>query len=683
MERIQKPKTGQLRSPYTVLCTECGDKMDKKLFRLDPLIKQYFLTAQSAKIADNLFKKLTVNAFYGQKVFFPVRPLLNDENEIAPNALEDITYEQLPERFSCENNAIPTEKLSPISLNISNIVAQFCHGSGFDVRDMREMLSLYQKKEVMSALEEEEAVRYDQLCAKFSSLPDVSLAAMSVAEKRQADIETIFSNILALAMQEIPLIREGSANMSFKQYSVGWRYRVENSCEMPYSLVACSEDGVDLACDQCCCPHCHHIVDYRCGAYRQRVVGILGTQSTGKTTYLTALTDMIDGGYLTSLRYSDFAGSLKIMHALPDDLQWKRFMRAGREVTEPAEQRESQDTAAILLESSGEPTQSQLILPNGSAPAGRKTAGKKTTAGRKTAEAEARNAQDKVGSLWLYQHGYPPIKTHAVKLEAPVLNFLVSNEKMGTEPVMYTLADVPGEAFDNEEKEGLDKEFVNTQHRILRQCDALFMVISQRQFDKTTNLELQKNPNQVLASYQDFLPEHPVPTVIVMTGADEICGGDLRGALQVAYDVRELPALVQSEFENDLVLNTEAMYSLSEAVKRYINWNFGNFVKNIEDSLSKKSSDSKPCVAAFSISSGTQYAPQNYTGTDPEYDTPVKMQQRYQKVCKARFGVEKPMLWLLGADGMLQSGRAANEYNRYDASVQKAIRKKLQELFYR
>lgn len=52
-------------------------------------------------------------------------------------------------------------------------------------------------------------------------------------------------------------------------------------------------------------------------------------------------------------------------------------------------------------------------------------------------------------------------------------------------------------------------------------------------------------------------------------------------------------------------------------------------------------------------------------------------------MCAARFGVEKPMLWLLGADGMLQAGRAANEYNRYDAPVQRAIRKQLRELFYR
>lgn len=664
-------------SPYEVLCTECGNKIEQKLFRLDPLIKQYFLTAQSAKIADSLFKKLTINAFYGQKVFSPVRPLLNDENEIASDALEDITHKQPPERFNCENNAIPTEKLIPISLNISNIIAQFCHGGGFDVHDMREVLSLYQKKEAMSTLEEEEAVRYGQLCTKFSSLPDVSLAAMSVAEKRQSDIETIFSNILVLAMQEISLIREGHFNMSFKQYSVGWRYRVENAREMPYSLVACSEDGVDLACGQCCCPHCHHIVDYRCGAYRQRVIGILGTQSTGKTTYLTALTDMIDSGYLTSLRYSDYTGNLKIMHAFPDDLQWKRFMRAGKEVTESVEQTVSQDTTTISLEFPEESAQSQLILPNGSA----LTAGKKTSS-RKNIEIETKNSQDMVGSLWLYQHGYPPIKTHAVKLEAPVLNFLVSNEKMDKEPVMYTLADVPGEAFDNEEKEGLDKEFIETQHRILRNCDALFMVISHRQFDRTTNLELQKEPNKVLASYQNFLPDDPVPTVIVMTGSDEICGGDLRGVLQVAYDVRELPALVYSEFEEDLVLNTEAMYNLSEAVKRYVNWNFGNFVRNIEDSLSRKSPGSKPCVAAFPISSGTQYAPQNYTGNDPEYDTPDKMRQRYQKMCKVRFGIEKPMLWLLGADGMLQSGRAANEYNRYNTSVQKAIQEKLNELFY-
>ncbi len=671
MERMKTAKTEQLDRPYAVLCTECGNKMEQKLFRLEPLIRQYFITAQSAKIADSLFKKLTVSAFYGKKVFFPVQPLLNDENEIAPNALEDITYEQLPERFSCENNSIPTEKLSPISLNISNILAQFCHGSRLDIRDMREMLSLYQKKETMGNLEEEEAVHYGQLCAKFARLPDVNLPAMSIAEKRQSDIETIFGNILILAMQEIPLIRAGSANMAFKQYSVGWRYRVENGREMPYSLVACDEEGIDLSCDQCCCPHCHHTIDYRCGAYRQRVVGILGTQSTGKTTYLTALTDMIDNGYLTSLRYSGRTGSLKIGHALPDDQQWKRFMRAGRMVTGPAVQAAPEKQTAVLLEESE--NQSRLVLPNGTVPAADQTA----------AEKESGTVQDKVGSLWLYQHGYPPIKTHAVKLEAPVLNFLVSNEEMGREPVMYTLADVPGEAFDNKEKEGLDKEFVNTQHRILRQCDALFMVISQRQFDKTTNLELQKNPNQVLASYQEFLPESPVPTVIVMTGADEIAGGDLRGALQVAYDVRELPALVQGESEKELVLNVEAMYSLSQAVKLYVDWNFGNFAKNIADTLSHKASNGKACVAAFAISSGTQYAPQSYTGTDPEYDTPVQMQQRYEKMCAARFGVEQPMLWLLGADGMLQAGRAANEYNRYDAPVQRAIRKQLRELFYR
>lgn len=652
---VQKTEKKEM---YTVHCTECGEVIEGKFFPLKKLLEQYYYGEAIERERAQVIDALGVGAMFGQGILPDVPPLLRrketshmDEEDdgyyggVKEYDFNEFRYEDFGKKrvelntFACENNEIPDHLLKPVNLNIASIVAQFYLMTGFDT--IYYMLRLWNKMEIAERNGDEvnyvERKQMNTWCDKFAELPGVKLPEMAQVAQRRKDVCAILSYILRFAKAEAE--KGAQRHFATEDIYVGWRYKMVNDRQMPFSLVAKGSSGNIYHSTECCCDKCHRALSYEMGAYRQRLVGILGTQATGKTTYLTALTDAIGMGEATSLVQGNGEARwarISIQHSMVNDPQWDRVTRA---------------------------------------PAGADAYGEAAT---------------KAGPVWLYKHGFPPEKTDMKMLEAPALNFVITGENpdgSAMEPVMYTLADIPGEAFSNVAEKKQDQLLVEKQHRLLYSCSSLIMVISSRQLlvqkDSTADETVAKDalisdPNVILGCYKNFMPDHAVPTAVVLTAADEINNGNLRRPMQLAYDLRKASPLVWSDRHGALVYNGEIMDSANTAVSEYINRNFGAFMDNLEQILRERGGRS--AMSAFAVSSGTQCAPLSYSDPhEEEYHSDKQMELRYRQMCEARFGVANPLLWMLAFDGLLPVGRGDNQYNDYPRDVQEKIRQWLKK----
>lgn len=120
------------------------------------------------------------------------------------------------------------------------------------------------------------------------------------------------------------------------------------------------------------------------------------------------------------------------------------------------------------------------------------------------------------------------------------------------------------------------------------------------------------------------------------------------------------------------------MSNATRAVREFVNKGFGNFVELLQGCL-KENAGRTVALAAFAVSSGTQYAPFDFEKDNdkpdrprPEnYHTEEQMELRKRKMREGRFGVSSPLLWLLACDGILEQG--GSDYNRYSDAMQKKI----------
>lgn len=621
-----KKSNQSTKTMYSVRCTECGELIEGKFFPLDNLLRQYSLPGQIAYDRDEMIRVLGIGATYGQCILPKVDALLKKiENEGEKNwevVVPDLKKTgAAPACFTCKNNnEIPVNKLSKVELNIASMVAQFCISTGF--YDFYEMLSLELTIRQMTDRGESadnQKKQLNQLCARFAVLPGVHLTELTTQDLQQEQIHNVLMTILRFA--QIEAEESGRQHFANETLKAGWRYQEVNGVQMPYALVVMGSSGEAYHCTECCCDKCRRQLPYEMGAYPQKIVGILGTQATGKTTYLAALADAIDQGEATSFTKSNGDRqhtNISITHTFENDPQWERVQ--------------------------AEPVQNA-------------------------------SGKVKVGTMWLYQNGYPPQKTQVQTLEAPALTFLVGTP---SGKVMYTLADIPGEAFTGDEQYG---QYVEKMRKLLYSSSALIMVISTSQMmdgnGAELNQDLIRDPNKILTCYQDFLPKEPIPTAVVMTSADKVNNGDLRKVLNLAYDIRKCRPLVWDGRKGYLVYNAEAMSGSVQAVRGYINKYFGNFMENLSHMLKSKGPQS-PKLEAFAISSGTQCAPKDFLdAADADYHSDAQREARCARVRQERFGIVAPLLWLLACDGVLEIGRADTEYNNYASAVQKKIDKYL------
>ena len=570
---------------YRVHCTECGELIENKFFPLDNLLGQYNGGAGIGVSIIGLVKFLGIGAMYGQTVLPQVSPFLGADEKWNFEKPGISAGEKLPE-FECMDNAIPIGVLKAVNLNIASMVAQFYLITGF--HGIYPMLALWQKKETTRVLSNADQQRWEDYCSAISQVPGVYVDPLLSSDERNRQIARHFSFILQLAKEEAktPLKRH-FANPGM---SIGWRYKIENNRKMPYALVVRSGLTGIYDCINSCCDKCRQPLSWEMGAYKQKVVGILGTQAVGKTTYLMALADVIP------------QKNFKNMSIVPAaDPQWDRV--------------------------------------------------------------KAEN-----GLLWKYQHGFSPEKTQVAEGAAPALSFKVK-KGVDSEPIMYTLADIPGEVFYDSEHQKYSPSLTNAIKKLLDASDSLILVVNSGQLQMRMEAEetaseengragrsiFVNDSMKILDSFKKYLPPKKIPTAVVLTAADKL--GDLRKLLGLAFDVRNvqpLTVLDKAEKGKD-VYNAEMMSTVSRAVSEYMNSRFNQFMHNLQMSFIPKGS----ALAAFAVSSGTQCAEE----FDPSFDK-AKAKERYAKMCEARFGVAVPLLWLLACDGLLDPGRA-DLYEQY------------------
>ena len=293
---------------YPAYCTECGKKIETRLFPLDGLLKQYHYTGILGAHRDGFLDMVRIHAEYGKAVLPQVPPLVKNGEYQSPD-LEKLAGSEVPPTFSCADNDIPTDQLMVPALSIASMIAQFYQISGFD--EIYKMLALvWEKRQAMNALSTfpaEQQNILDGLCDKFIALPYVHMRAMSVdTAALHNDVETALGWVLDSAVQEE--LEPGKLQFSLSTIKIGWRYKTLNNREVPHSLVVV--DGSSRHdCTVCCCKHCFKPILKELGAYPQKIIGLLGSQQTGKTTYLAALTDSLVHGNIAAAMVS---GELKL-----------------------------------------------------------------------------------------------------------------------------------------------------------------------------------------------------------------------------------------------------------------------------------------------------------------------------------------------------------------------------------
>lgn len=631
----------QEKKMYAVNCTECGNEIKGKYFPLNKLLDLYFNGDTDETERSKVFNMLGIGVLYGDQVLPAVPPLLvkdPDEEDVyvfsKPDLGRLLSAKTRLQSFACEDGELPVDMLVPVELNIAAIIAQFYLATGFET--IYDMLGRYARLRYNGDDVENDEI-LNSWCEQLAKLLKENMSVMGQSGLNAADVRQNLEAIINFAETEAR--KAGIRHFSLEsEIKAGWWYREINGRKMPYRLAVVGSSGEVYHCTDCCCDKCHAPLPYELGAYEQKIVGLLGTQSTGKTTYQTALADAIDRGEATSLmtgngitRHTAFS----IQPNMINDPQWARAKRA------PAAQ-----------------------------------------AGMDSPDTGRNEGKSGAGPLWLYQNGYPVEKTPDEKLEAGALTFLISREGENTEPIMYTLADIPGEAFSEAFDRHRDALHVERQYNLLKRCDSLIMVISARQLQDQRDLPeeekasgMVRSPSEILDCYRSFLPDHAVPTAVVMTSADLINDNDLRRPLQLAFDPKTVSPMVWSDRKQALVYNTELMHTVTEAVADYLNRRHGSFVHDLANVLKEKGG--KVQLEAFAVSSGTQCAKEDYKTISEAERSKLRCEERYDRMVEARFGVVAPLLWMLTCDGMLETGRPETIYNDYSADVQSKINKLL------
>lgn len=552
---------------YPVHCTECGEKIDNRFFPLNRFLKQYFLGVAYSKKISNLVDFLGIGAMYGETVLPDVPDFYKDGKWLLDKP--EISADKRPPEFSCGDNEVTADRLAQAQLNIAAMVAQFGLTTGF--WEIYPMLKLRKELDDLAVAfgepSSEQTAQWKTFCDKLARIPEVKADTLLTQDKRNAMIAGYLSDILTLAREEAKMA--GKSHFASQEILIGWRYKVENNRKLPYAFVARGELTGSFDTRECCCDKCRRPILWDLGAYRQKVVGILGTQAVGKTTYLMALTDAVK-----ELKFRE----LTITHDASDP-QWKRV-------------------------------------------------------------------EQENGMLWVYQNGFIPQKSPVEEGGAPALSFKIQRASR-SEPVMYTLADIPGEAFYDATNAEYPQDMIDSIKRLLLASDSLILVVNQDQLQKAgiareEENKLVKNSSNILTSFKAYLPERPISTAVVLSVADKI--NDLRKMLKLAFDIRSLSPLIYFEKEDRFVYNAEMMCTASEAVAQYMDDNFQQFLHNLRNGFVPEGS----AVEAFAVSSGTQCAIDFQSTGDKK-----EAASRYAAVCRERFGVAAPLLWLLACDGLL------------------------------
>lgn len=375
-----------------------------------------------------------------------------------------------------------------------------------------------------------------------------------------------------------------------------------------------------------CCPHCKKEIPVWLGNFEQRIVGIVGGQAAGKTSFITALTDMIKTGEIIVDKFSGNHGNLQIMTGYDgeDDYGWLKHIHMP-----------------------GEP------------------------------DVDTGLPSDERSPYWYYRSAYSVEKTNVTQDAISVVSFLAKQEKERI--LQYVLVDIPGEAFaDPHNYYKVQEDFFRIYGSIIYQCSSLLILISTDHLEGKASMNLDYH--RVLENAKRFFggERKEMSIGLVISMFDKLS----QSILKLPFDLRNISIYSVDEIKDDTgqvrtkdYFAVETMRTISVQLEKYVEQQAPGITARLLDMYGD--TDSRKRAAFFPVSAYGKNA-EKFTA-----DTQEDRTEKYKEIVEMRYLVEAPLLWMMACDGVLDCGRRRlKEDALLDAAQQNRLRYLLEEKLY-
>ncbi len=316
----------QGHSAYPFVCPECGEEVrdNTRCFSLQPLMNHIVLSFDGTRtsIGSKLNGFIVLSARFGA--------------DVLGNPIKTVR---------CESAKPEREQLSKIVVSVESILQQLEEQMQLERGDLAKLVT-FQREEggnLWDKYEEyREVIRSGKrttdedlaFCMTYARAHDLILKNihsrdLSNKQMREQELNEFLDILVELSNAEKQDHNGNSMLASKYQIAAAWCYTVDptTSVEVPDMLYLelTDEHGSEVCSSKdSCCPYCRKEISKHFGACPQKIIGILGGQSTGKTTYMAAFADMLDRTNLDDLPFT-------ISYEPEGDAQWRRFQASSKD----------------------------------------------------------------------------------------------------------------------------------------------------------------------------------------------------------------------------------------------------------------------------------------------------------------------------------------------------------------
>lgn len=371
-----------------------------------------------------------------------------------------------------------------------------------------------------------------------------------------------------------------------------------------------------------CCPHCKKEIPVWLGKFEQRIVGIVGGQSAGKTSFITALTDLIKTGAIIVDKSSGNHGNLQIMTSYDgeDDYGWLKHIHMP-----------------------GEP------------------------------DVDTGLPSDERSPYWYYRSAYSVEKTNVTQDAISVISFLVKHgRQQGKENIFqYVLVDIPGEAFaDPHNYYKVQEDFFRMYGSIIYQCSSLLILISTEHLEGKASINLDYH--RVLENAKGFFGgnKKEMSIGLLVSMFDKLLwtnNTNFKDILKLPFDLRKVSIYSVDEVKDSTgqvqikdYFAVETMQAISMQLEKYVEQRAPGITTRLSDLYGNQQGGKR--VAFFPVSAYGKNV-EKLTIKDEggkEELSATKQEDRteeYKEIVEKRFLTEAPFLWIMACDGILDCGR--------------------------
>lgn len=315
----------QKKKGYPFVCTECGKEVrdNERHFSIQPLLDRIMVKVDNrvVSIGAELERFIAVSVCFGADVLgCPIQTV------------------------QCEAAKPEKDQLTPLQISMDHILSQLDIQMQLKAGTLKKLVE--HQKEIGNLNEKYQDCYTDIKSGKTLSdedadfclvygrahgpiLKNIRSRDLSNSQVREQELNE-FLDILVMLCDAEEINLEGTSMLNTKyQVMAAWCFQVDpiTAVHVPDMLyLELTDEHATEVCSSrdACCPYCHKAISKHFGAYPQKIIGVLGGQSTGKTTYMAAFADVLDHTSLDDLPFT-------ISYEPESDAQWRRFQASAKD----------------------------------------------------------------------------------------------------------------------------------------------------------------------------------------------------------------------------------------------------------------------------------------------------------------------------------------------------------------